>query len=182
VECQTYISYLKQLSYFIGVLTFVDVTDAVIFRWTCIIYFDFHFSSSIALQTFVGPWPLLQFLDLYTVGRTPWTGDQPVARPLPTHRTTQTQTSMLWVGFEHTIPAIERENAVHAWDRAATAIGLLRFCWLSLCLTKALRHEGVWEWMYRATFSWPRRYLEVNGQLHDPAALSPGKEPPVPIG
>jgi hypothetical protein len=27
----------------------------------------------------------------YTVGRTPWTGDQPVARPLPTHRTTQTQ-------------------------------------------------------------------------------------------
>jgi hypothetical protein len=28
-----------------------------------------------------------QFLNLYTVGRTPWTGDQPVARPLPTHRT-----------------------------------------------------------------------------------------------
>jgi hypothetical protein len=26
------------------------------------------------------------FLILYTVGRTPWTGDQPVARPLPTHR------------------------------------------------------------------------------------------------
>jgi hypothetical protein len=25
------------------------------------------------------------------VGRTPWTGDQPVARPLPTHRTTRTQ-------------------------------------------------------------------------------------------
>jgi hypothetical protein len=31
------------------------------------------------------------FLILYTVGRTPSTGDQPVARPLPTHRTTQTQ-------------------------------------------------------------------------------------------
>jgi hypothetical protein len=27
----------------------------------------------------------------YTVGRTPWTGDQPVARPLHAHRTTQTQ-------------------------------------------------------------------------------------------
>jgi hypothetical protein len=26
------------------------------------------------------------FLILYTVGRSPWTGDQPVARPLPTHR------------------------------------------------------------------------------------------------
>jgi hypothetical protein len=30
------------------------------------------------------------FLILYTGGRTPWTGDQPAARPLPTHRTTQT--------------------------------------------------------------------------------------------
>jgi hypothetical protein len=35
-----------------------------------------------------GPWPFFQFHDLYTDGRIPWTGDQPVARPLPTHRTT----------------------------------------------------------------------------------------------
>jgi hypothetical protein len=34
---------------------------------------------------------LFQFLNQYTVGRTLWTEDQPVARPLPTHRTTQTQ-------------------------------------------------------------------------------------------
>jgi hypothetical protein len=40
---------------------------------------------SMALQPFVGPWPLFQFLDLYTVGRTSWLEDQPVARPLPTH-------------------------------------------------------------------------------------------------
>jgi hypothetical protein len=42
------------------------------------------------------PWlysPLLDigrffgFLILYTVGRTPWTGDQHVARSLPTHKT-----------------------------------------------------------------------------------------------
>jgi hypothetical protein len=39
------------------------------------------------------------FLILYTVGRTPWIGDQPVARPLPTYRTTQTETSMPRVGF-----------------------------------------------------------------------------------
>jgi hypothetical protein len=38
-----------------------------------------------------GHWPLFQFLNLYTVGRTPWSGDQPDARPLPTHRTTQTE-------------------------------------------------------------------------------------------
>jgi hypothetical protein len=31
------------------------------------------------------------FLILYTVGRIPCTGEQPVARPLPTHRTRQTQ-------------------------------------------------------------------------------------------
>jgi hypothetical protein len=31
------------------------------------------------------------FLMLYTVGRTPWTGDQSVARPISTHKTTQTQ-------------------------------------------------------------------------------------------
>jgi hypothetical protein len=48
--------------------------------------------SSMILQPFVRPWPLLQFRNLfYTDGRTPWTSDQPVARPLPTHRTTQTQ-------------------------------------------------------------------------------------------
>jgi hypothetical protein len=33
----------------------------------------------------------LSFLILYTVGKTFWTGDQPVARPLPIHRTAQTQ-------------------------------------------------------------------------------------------
>jgi hypothetical protein len=42
----------------------------------------------ISLQPFVAPWTLLTFLILYTGGRTPWTGDQSVARPLPKHRTT----------------------------------------------------------------------------------------------
>jgi hypothetical protein len=46
---------------------------------------------SIALQSLVGPWPFFSFLILYTIGRTPWTGDQSITRPLPTHRTTQTQ-------------------------------------------------------------------------------------------
>jgi hypothetical protein len=30
------------------------------------------------------------FLLLHTVGRTPWLGEQPVARPLPAHRAIQT--------------------------------------------------------------------------------------------
>jgi hypothetical protein len=43
-------------------------------------------SLSMALQPF-GPWPLFQFLNPIH-GTTPWTGDQPVARPLPIGRKT----------------------------------------------------------------------------------------------
>jgi hypothetical protein len=82
----------------------------------------------VAIRPIVGPWPLLHFFNLYTVGRALWTGDQPVARPLPTHRTTQrenkrTYTSMPGVGFEPTIPAFERAKTVHALDLVATVIG-----------------------------------------------------------
>jgi hypothetical protein len=34
-----------------------------------------------------GPWPIYHFLNLYTVGRNTWMGDQPTARPLPAHNT-----------------------------------------------------------------------------------------------
>jgi hypothetical protein len=85
----------------------------------------------IYLSTALQPlWTLaaFQFLNLYTVGRTPWTSEKPVARPLPTHRTTQTQKkrtqiSMPRVGFEPTIPTFERARTVHALDRSATVIG-----------------------------------------------------------
>jgi hypothetical protein len=71
---------------------------------------------------------LFQFLNLYTVGRTPWMGDQPVARPLPLPRTPQTQnkrreTSMPWVEFEPPIPAFQRAKTVHALDLSASANG-----------------------------------------------------------
>jgi hypothetical protein len=67
------------------------------------------------------PWQLFEFLNLYTVGKAASTGDQPVARPLTTHRTTQTQnkrtqTSMSPVGFKPTIPVFKRAKAVHASD------------------------------------------------------------------
>jgi hypothetical protein len=44
-----------------------------------------------ALQPLLGLGRFFSFLILYTVGRTPWTGDQPAARPLLKQRTTQTQ-------------------------------------------------------------------------------------------
>jgi hypothetical protein len=54
-------------------------------------------------------------------------GDQPVARPLSAHRTTQTQnkrkqTFMPEVGFERTIPVFELAKTVHALHRAAIVI------------------------------------------------------------
>jgi hypothetical protein len=55
----------------------------------------------------------LSLLIAFTVCMKAWTGDQPVARPLPAHRTTQTQnkhakSSMPPVGFEPTISVSER--------------------------------------------------------------------------
>jgi hypothetical protein len=55
-------------------------------------------------------------------------GDQPVPRPLSTHRTAKThkkrtRTSVPRVGFETTTPASERANTVHASDRVTTVIG-----------------------------------------------------------
>jgi hypothetical protein len=95
------------------------------FLTTCAYGVNLSLSLSISLWLYSPcvPRPLFQFLNIYTVGRIPWTGDEPVARPLYTHRTTQTQnkrtqTSMPWVGLEPTIPASERAKTVH--DRAAT--------------------------------------------------------------
>jgi hypothetical protein len=82
-------------------------------------------------------WPFFPFLNLYTVGRTPWTGDQPVARPLPTQRTTQTQnkhtqTSMPRVGYEPMIPVFERAKTLYALDRAAIVIGITVWLYYSI--------------------------------------------------
>jgi hypothetical protein len=60
------------------------------------------------------------FLKFYSVGRTPWTEVQSVARPLPNKRT---QTSMPQLGFEPTIP-------VHALDHAVTMIGLCTYLYV----------------------------------------------------
>jgi hypothetical protein len=65
----------------------------------------------------LGPGRFFSFVILYTVHRNPWTGEQSVARPLPT------QTSMPRVGFEPPTPVFKREKSVHASDRAATVTG-----------------------------------------------------------
>jgi hypothetical protein len=71
---------------------------------------------------------LFRFLILYTVGRTPRTGDQTPARHLATHKTIQTQNkrtqeSMPRVGFEPTTPVFKRAKTIHTLRRAATVVG-----------------------------------------------------------
>jgi hypothetical protein len=78
-----------------------------------------------------------QFLNIYTAGSSPWAGDQPVARPLPTHRTTQThnkrtQISMTRVRFVPTIPMFERGKTVHALDHAAP--------WSTICMSTETKY------------------------------------------
>jgi hypothetical protein len=45
----------------------------------------------------------------------------------------------------------------------------------------ALRHEDVWGVEVYLHHSRPRRYMEVGGQLHAPANLSPGEKPQYPL-
>jgi hypothetical protein len=50
-------------------------------------------------------------LDLTTMGRTPWTSDRPVARPLPKYRTTQTQKNVRTHTHTHT-----HQTSMPKWD------------------------------------------------------------------
>jgi hypothetical protein len=78
---------------------------------------------SLALQSPLGP--------DFTDGRTPWTSDQLVARPLPKQRTTQTQNKHIKtftprLGFEPTIPASDRAKTVHVLNRSAAVTSSLK--------------------------------------------------------
>jgi len=59
-------------------------------------------------------------------GRAPWTGDRPIARPLPTQDGTYTKRGHIFVplaGFEPTIPGFERWKITRGLDGAAIGIG-----------------------------------------------------------
>jgi hypothetical protein len=64
--------------------------------------FFFH-----GLYSTLGPWPqIFRFHDYFTDGRTLWTSDQLVARPLPKHRTTQTQNKHIHIPNIHALCGI----------------------------------------------------------------------------
>ena len=70
-----------------------------------------------ALQPYVGPWPLFQFLNLYSRQNSL---DRESGR---LKAAAYTQTSMYRVEFEPTIPVFKRAKMFHPIDRAATVIG-----------------------------------------------------------
>jgi hypothetical protein len=56
-----------------------------------------------------------QFPDLFTVGRTPWTSHQLVAKPLPKHRTTQAQNKHIYTPNIHALSGIRtHDNSIRA--------------------------------------------------------------------
>jgi hypothetical protein len=85
-------------------------------------------------------------------------GAQPVAKPLPTHRTTQTQTSMPEVGFEPTNPVFERAKTVHALDRVAIIIGSTRFYLIENSITFVKKCFKCWRFnLCKTTYAYNKR-------------------------
>jgi hypothetical protein len=90
-------------------------------------YYYYYYGSTAVLD----PGRFFSFLILYTVGRTPWTGDQPIARPLPTHRTTQTQNKrtqyrhpcLEWDSNTGSQRSSERRQFMPQTARTSTVIG-----------------------------------------------------------
>jgi hypothetical protein len=96
---------------------------------TCILNLFFYFLyPSLLYRTLTASRFLFYSLDLYTIGRTPWTSDRPVARSLPVHKQKNAhthQTSMPEVGFEPTITASPQAKTIHALDGSATVTTVL---------------------------------------------------------
>jgi hypothetical protein len=69
------------------------------------------FFFSMALPYHSGPRSLIQFRNHFSQkGGTPWTSDQPVARPLPKHRTTQTQNKRIHRPNIHALSGIRTHD------------------------------------------------------------------------
>jgi hypothetical protein len=74
--------------------------------------FKWHFFFTISLPAQSGPRPLIQFRNhFFTDGRTSWTSDQPVARPLSKHRTTQTQNKRIHTSNIHDLSGIRTHDS-----------------------------------------------------------------------
>jgi hypothetical protein len=96
-----FVSVSTSMCYICSYIHILSISSDIELGWNSVAcYCDYSnepFFFPVALLALTGPWPLLQFrIFFYTDGRTPWTSDKPVARPLPIHRTTQTENKLLY--------------------------------------------------------------------------------------
>jgi hypothetical protein len=127
----------------------------------------------------VGPWLLFQFVNLYTVGRTPWTGDQPVARSLPAHTgqhkhkiNAHRHPCLKWDSNPRS-QCLSGRRQVHGLGRPAIVIGTSLFCvrklsdsWIqienSLSLkTDDIRNCQIRVWWVRAALLFLRNWVQT---------------------
>jgi hypothetical protein len=70
-----------------------------------------------------------EFINVWTFSRTPWTEDQPDARPLPTHRTTRHRKTRTYIhassGIRTRNPSTRAAEDTRAFDRAVIRTGTL---------------------------------------------------------
>jgi hypothetical protein len=85
-------------------------------------------SFSVDLQP---PWALasdFQFHDHFTDGRTSWTSDQLVARPLPKRRTTQTRNKHIHIPNIHALSGIRTHDPGFRASEDSTCLRPLGYC------------------------------------------------------
>jgi hypothetical protein len=77
----------------------------------------------------LGPWPLVfLFRQHFTDGRTPWMSDQLVARPLPKHRTSQTQNKHRRIPNIRALYGIRTHDPGLLASEGSTCLGLRGYC------------------------------------------------------
>jgi hypothetical protein len=81
---------------------------SALYRFVAYVLPLIFFSGSCSL---LRPGPLIQFRNHFsTYGRTPWTSDQPAARPLPKRRTTQTKNKRIHTPTIHALSGIRTHD------------------------------------------------------------------------
>jgi hypothetical protein len=96
---------------FILTIRYLKIHLKIILKRTVINYFSlslFPLVPTLGDRTSVKRFVSLKFLNPKTVGRTPWTGDQPVARPLPT----QTQNKHIHIPGDRSLNIYRHEDLV----------------------------------------------------------------------
>jgi hypothetical protein len=82
--------------------------------WRLIKYRNVIIFIRVFLLTLQLLWALASFYvpDLFTIGRTPWTSDQLVARPLPKHMSAQTQNKHIYTPNTHALSGIRTRDHI----------------------------------------------------------------------